>query len=105
MKNKLKYDEQYGYWAYYVDEEIIYDLKEVKINNTKYKVFQYNNTEVSYEMGHRNIVNSTKYYIRAPFEGMKVLVDLVQVMDKKTVTATKFSIEKPKPAVSRRQIK
>lgn len=31
MKNKLQYDEQYGYWSYYVNGEDVYDLKEVEI--------------------------------------------------------------------------
>lgn len=80
-----------------VDGKDIYDLKEVRINNSKYKVFEKNNTQVEYEMGHESIVNSTKYYIKIPFQGISVLVDLTQIIDKKLVTATKFSTENPKP--------
>lgn len=33
IKNKLTYDEQYGYYSYYVNGELIDDLSEVKIKN------------------------------------------------------------------------
>lgn len=117
--NKLQYDEQYGYWSYYVDENIIYDLKEVEINGKKYKVIEADNTDVSYEMGRHDIVHSTKYHIKVPFEGTTVLVDLTQLLNRKIpdwhgkkriskakakVIATKFSTEKPKPAVTKRRI-
>lgn len=120
MKNKLQYDEQYGYWSYYVNGEDVYDLKEVEIKGKKYKVVDAHNSEMSYEMGHKSVVNSTKYYIKIPFEGTSVLVDLIQLLDRKTpdwldqepkrkskvsVFATKFSTEKPKPAVTRSQIR
>jgi cell division protein ZapA (FtsZ GTPase activity inhibitor) len=120
MKNKLQYDEQYGYWSYYVDDNLIYDLKEVEINGKKYKVIEADNTDVSYEMGHHDIVHSTKYHIKVPFEGTTVLVDLTQLLNRKVpdwmrgkkriskvkakVIATKFSTEKPKPAVTKRRI-
>lgn len=120
MKNKLQYDEQYGYWSYYVNGEDVYDLKEVEIKGKKYKVIDVHNSEMSYEMGHRSVVNSTKYYIKIPFEGTSVLVDLIQLLDRKpslldhkktkikskvSVFATKFSTEKPEPAVTRRRIR
>lgn len=121
MKNKLQYDEQYGYWSYYVDGQEIHDLKEVEVNGKKYKVVEANNAEVSYEMGRHDIVNSTKYYIRVPFEGTTVLVDLVQLLDRKKpdwlrekkrtprakarVVATKFSLEPPTPAPRRARIR
>jgi hypothetical protein len=120
MKNKLQYDEQYGYLSYYVDDEPIEDLNEVEINGNKYKVLALDNTEVSYEMGHHDIVNSTRYHIKVPFEKTTVLVDLIQLLDRKTpdwqkskkvkkrsrvnVVATKFSTEKPKPAVAKKKI-
>lgn len=119
-RNKLQYDEQYGYWSYYVDGQDVYDLKEVEINGTKYKVVEVDNSEVSYEMGRHDIVNSTKYHIVVPFEGTKVLVDLTQLLEHKIpdwlrhgpkrklrtrVVATKFSTEKPKPAVTRRRVR
>lgn len=124
-KNKLQYDEQYGYLSYYVDDEPIEDLKEVEINGNKYKIVSLDNTEVSYEMGRHDIVNSTRYYISMPFERTKVLVDLTQLLERKMpdwmksekkllnkvktrakarVVATKFSTEKPKPAVTKRKI-
>lgn len=120
MKNKLQYDEQYGYWSYYVNGEDVYDLKEVEIKGKKYKVTDVHNSEMSYEMGHQSVVNSTKYYIKIPFEGTSVLVDLIQLLDRKpssldhkktkikskvSVFATKFSTEKPPPAVTRRRIR
>ena len=125
MKNKLQYDEQYGYWSYCVNGEEIYDLKEVEINGNKYKVVEAHNAEVEYEMGHHSVVHSTKYHIKVPFEGTTVLVDLIQLIDRKVpdwmksekklfnkvkkrpkakVIATKFSIEKPKPAVAKKKI-
>lgn len=120
-KNELKYDEQYGHWDYYVDGEVVYELEEVEIKGKKYKVFELISTDVEYEMGHRSVVSSTKYHIKIPFEGTTVLVDLVQFIDRKTpdwldhkpkrksksklkVLATKFSTEKPSPAITRRQI-
>jgi hypothetical protein len=103
-KNKLDWDEQYGYWSYCVDGETIYDLNEVSINGKKYKVVEGTNESMEYEMGHRSLVRSTKYFIRAKVEGVYVPVDLVHIMIKKTVTATKFSTEKPTPAVRRRNI-
>lgn len=120
-KFKLQYDEQYGYWSYHVNGETVYDLKEVEIKGKKYKVVDVHNSEISYEMGHQSVVNSTKYYIKIPFEGTSVLVDLIQLLDRKTpdwldhkktrikskvsVFATKFSTEKPEPAVTRRRIR
>jgi hypothetical protein len=83
-KFKLQYDEQYGYWSYYVDGENVYDLKEVEIKGKKYKVVDVHNSEMSYEMGRQSVVNSTKYYIKIPFEGTTVLVDLIQLLDRKT---------------------
>lgn len=118
--NRLQYDEQYGYWSYYVNGEPIYDLNEVEINGNRYKVVALDNTEVSYEMGRHDIVSSSKYHIVVPFEGTKVLVDLTQLLDQKIpdwlrhgpkrklrikVVATKFSIEKPKPAVAKRRVR
>jgi len=118
MRSKLEYDEQYGYWSYYVDGEDIYDLKEVEINGNKYKVVKVDNAEVEYEMGHRSVVHSIKYHIKVPFEKTSVLVDLTQILDRKTrtwerrprrsrvkVRATKFSTEKPKPAPTRARIR
>lgn len=119
-RNTLQYDEQYGYWSYYVDGQEIHALEEVEINGTKYKVVEMDNSEISYEMGHHDIVNSTKYHIVVPFEGSKVLVDLTQLLERRMpdwmepgpkrksktkVVATKFSTEKPKPAVAKRNIK
>lgn len=120
-KFKLQYDEQYGYWSYYVDGEDVYELNEVEIKGKKYKVIGVHNSEMSYEMGHQSVVNSTKYYIKIPFEGTTVLVDLIQLLDRKppdwldhkktkikskvSVFATKFSTEKPPPAVTRRRIR
>lgn len=111
MRNKLEYDEQYGYWSYYVDGKYVYDLKEVEINGNKYKVVKVDNVEVEHEMGRRSVVHSTKYHIKVPFEKTSVLVDMTQILDRKTrtwerrhrrsktkVVATKFSTEKPKPA-------
>jgi hypothetical protein len=120
MRNKLEYDEQYGYWSYYVDGKEIYDLKEVEINGNKYKVVEAHNAEVEYEMGHHSVVHSTKYHIKVPFERTFVFVDLVQLLDRKVpdwlehgpkrksktkVVATKFSTEKPKPAPMRARIR
>jgi hypothetical protein len=118
LRNRLQYDEQYGYWSYYVDGKEIYDLKEVKINSNKYKVVEADNAEVEYEMGHHSVVHSTKYHIKVPFEKTSVLVDLTQILDRKTrtwerrprrsrvkVLATKFSTEKPKPAPTRARIR
>lgn len=114
MKNKLQYDEQYGYWSYYVDGNEICDLKEVEVNGNKYKVVSADNADVNYEMGRHEIVNSTKYYIRVPFEGTTALVDLIQLLNRKIpnwlrgqkrapkakakVVATKFCLEPQKPS-------
>lgn len=114
MKNKLQYDEQYGYWSYYVNGNEISDLKEVEVNGNKYKVVGADNSDVNYEMGRHEIVNSTKYYIRVPFEGTTVLVDLIQLLNRKIpnwlsgqkrspkakakVVATKFCLEPQKPS-------
>lgn len=121
MKNKLEYDEQYGYWSYYVDGDEIFQLKEVEVNGSRYKVVEADNAEVSYEMGRHDIVNSTKYHIRVPFEGTTVLVDLAQLLNRKApnwlrgkkrtsrakarVVATKFSLEPPAPAPTRSRIR
>lgn len=118
MRNKLEYDEQYGYWSYYVDGKYVYDLKEVEINGNKYKVVKVNNEEVEYEMGRCSVVHSTKYHIRIPFEKTYVLVDMTQILDRKTqtwerrprrsktkVVATKFSLEPPAPCPRRARIR
>lgn len=119
LKNKLQYDEQYGYWSYYADDNLIYELKEVEINGKKYKVVEVDNADIEYEMGHRSIVHSTKYHVKIPFEDTTVLVDLVQLINRKPnwlhrektprakarVIATKFSLEPPAPAPTRARIK
>lgn len=58
--NTLQYDEQYGYWSYYVNGGPIYDLNEVEINGNRYKVVASDNTEVSYEMGRQVGKNHVK---------------------------------------------
>lgn len=104
-KNKLQWDEQYGYWSYTVDGEDIYDLKEVSINGNKYKVIAITNESVEYEMGRQSVARSTKYYIKVKVEGVYVPVDLFDIMAKKAVTATKFSTERPAPVPRKCRIK
>lgn len=98
-KNKLTHREQYGDHEYYIDDKYIEDLKEVKIDGTKYKVVGVPTTEMNYEMGHNNTVYSLKYHIETIFENTKVLIDLDHFFEKRSVVATKFKLFKPKEEI------
>ena len=97
--NKLTHSEQYGHHEYYVDNKYIEDLKEVKINNTIYKVVGVVTTESDYEMGHKSVIYSDKYHIETIIENVPVLVDLCYFIGKTSVIATKFKLFKPKKEI------
>jgi hypothetical protein len=102
-KNKLTYNEQYSYFSFMVGGEDIDDLSQVKIKNETYKTVKRHISTLEYEMGHRYVVNSTKYFLIQKVAGVNAEIDLCQFLDKVPVYATKYSIKKKEDGVAVRR--
>jgi sporulation protein YlmC with PRC-barrel domain len=93
MKNKLTYKNDWEADQYSIDGKRIRTLNEVEIDKKKFKVTG-NVVSIPYsDMGHTYHGISTHYFVTVKLFGINKKIDLNEIVNKKPVYATKFSLE------------
>ena len=79
-KQKLGYQDSWGFNLYTVGRKKIDYLSVVEISGKKYKVYAITDSTTVYDMGHNYPVSSYKYYVMIKFGGVAARIYLDDII-------------------------